>query len=83
MLALRTIRILEAKIALPILWDRYFEYRTSGRPERFDAADGRLTPSRPHWVNFQDALRNGRSKLALRIWSSSRYNVVIFSERSR
>jgi hypothetical protein len=45
--------------------------------------NGRLTPSRPHTVNSQDALRNGLSKLALRIWSSSRYKVVILSERSR
>ena len=29
---------------LPILRVHYCEYRTSGRPERFDAADGRLTP---------------------------------------
>jgi len=42
-----------------------------------------LTPSRPHRVNSQDARGNGLPKLALRIRSSSRYNVVIFWERSR
>jgi hypothetical protein len=44
MLALRTMRILAAKMLALILCAHNFEYRTSGRPQRSDAAERPLDP---------------------------------------